>query len=138
MKCEEALMMKMAELDGEGVASTDAVKHIESCDNCRHEIAAMQGLDAIFRQHTAATSDVNVWPIVETRIAGTKTRVGWQALTVLVVAMAVIKIIEMSLDKDPGWLFGLVPLAVAVVLFILLRENPFKVNTELILESNHG
>ena len=134
MKCEEAMIMKMAELDGEQARSVEADTHIEGCENCRREVAAMRSLDGIFGVHRAARADTNLWPEVRERIGRQESSIGWQIFAIPVLALVAFKIVVMSLENEPGLLFGLVPLAIAAVLFALLRENPFRVNTELILE----
>ena len=36
--------------------------------------------------------------------------------------------------RDPGMAFKLVPLVIVALLFVLIKENPFRINTELVLE----
>ena len=134
MNCEESLLAKMAELDGEQSRSTEADTHIEGCEDCGRELAAMRILDDLFETHTSVRSDASVWPQVRERIAKQPSGFGWKIFAFPVVALVAFKIIAMTLENEPGLLFGLVPLVIAAVLFALLRENPFKVNTELILE----
>ena len=138
--CEEVLMAKMAELDGESTAiSTDDVDlHFAVCENCQLEFAAIRRVDQSFELHVRSEHVADLWPAIEERIATRTRAVGWKTFAVFAVALAALKIIERSFESDPGWLFGLVPLVLAALLFVLLRENPFKVNTELTLESHHG
>lgn len=140
IECEEVLLAKMAELDGESSAmqADDIDRHLAVCENCQLEFAHLRRVDQSFELHLRREHDAGLWPAVQERIATRPRAAGWQTFAVFAVALAALKIIGMSFANDPGWLFGLVPLALAVVLFVLLRENPFKVNTELILESNHG
>ena len=132
MNCEKALMLKMAELDGEQAPSVEVDTHVHECETCRRELAAMQGVDALLREHVAVETDVTVWPQVRERIAAKQS--GWRFLGPLVVALILFKVIAMSVASEPGLLLGIVPLLIAFFLFLLLRENPFRVNTELILE----
>jgi len=37
-------------------------------------------------------------------------------------------------EAEPGWAIELAPLIIFGALLVFLRENPFKINTELILE----
>lgn len=134
MNCEEALMMKMAELDGEQARSIETDAHIEGCEDCSREIAAMRSLDVLFEAHEPMQSDVSVWPHVSDRISKQTPSVGWGIFAIPVLALVAFKVFGMTLPTEPGLLFGLVPVAIAAGLFILLRENPFKVNSELILE----
>ena len=138
LACEEVLMVKMAEADGEGASSPEANLHIESCQSCRKELAAMRGLNEVFREHSLIVADVNVWPQVRESIARRSSGLSWLAIAVLIAVMAGVKIVSMSMTSDLAFLFGLLPLACAAALFLLLNENPFKVNTKLILESDHG
>lgn len=137
MNCEESLLVKMAELDGEQARSTDADTHIEGCEDCRRELAAMRSLDDLFETHTSVRSDATVWPQVRERIAQQPSGVGWKIFAFPVVALVAFKIIALTLANEPGLLFGLAPLVIAAVLFAMLRENPFRVNTELILEKEN-
>lgn len=140
MNCEEVLLAKMAEIDGEsnGVSFEDAEAHIADCDNCRREIAELGKLNDIFERHQRVERHVNVWPVVQGRIAARPGTASWRVFGVLAIFLAASKVIGMFFENDGAWLFGLVPLALAAMLFALLRENPFKVNTELMLESHHG
>jgi uncharacterized membrane protein len=36
--------------------------------------------------------------------------------------------------RDLGLAFKLVPLVIVAFLFVLIKENPFRINTELVLE----
>jgi hypothetical protein len=36
--------------------------------------------------------------------------------------------------RDPGMTFKLVPLIIVALLFVFIKENPFRINTELVLE----
>ena len=134
LTCEETLMAKMAELDGEAAASAEAELHLENCDACRQELAAMQDLNVLFRSHDRAGNDVRIWHRIEDRLSVRSRNVGWEPFAVIAAALVAFKFIEMSLRNDPGFLFGLVPLVLAAMLFIVLRENPFKVNADLAME----
>jgi hypothetical protein len=43
------------------------------------------------------------------------------------------RIVEMAPDRDFGLLFKLVPVALVIAAFSYLKENPFKVHSELSL-----
>ena|SRR5687767_3160790 len=129
--CEEILIAKMAELDGEALPSEEVERHFRACEACRLELSAMRGVDELFRSNRRAEANLNVWSPIERRISR---KIGWSPFVLIAVILVVCKIVEMSLKNDPGLLFGLVPIAVAAALFVLLRENPFRVNPELAME----
>jgi len=138
--CEEVLIAKMAELDGESVTMSpdDVDAHLAVCENCQLEFAGLRRVDQTLELHVRREGDADVWPAVQERIATRTQAFDWQTFAVFAVALAAFKIVAMSMENDPGWLIGLVPVVLAAILFAVLKENPFKVNTELLLESNHG
>ena len=140
MKCEEFLLAKMAELDGESAAISpgDVERHLAGCENCRLEFAGLRRVDQSFELHARREHNADLWSSVEERITAPTRAASWKPFGAFAVALVVFRIVEMSLENDPGWFFGLVPVVLAALFFVLLRENPFKVNTELILESHHG
>lgn len=140
MNCDEVLLTKMAEADGESVhpAIEAANKHVDSCENCRREIAQMREMNEIFDHHRRFETDARLWPVVQGRIGEPAGNGGWITFAALALALVAFKTAGMLFDNAGAWLLGLVPLVLAGLLFLLLRENPFKVNTEIILESHHG
>jgi anti-sigma factor RsiW len=140
MKCEELLLAKMAELDGEwsefSIEAVDA--HLLDCASCRSELEMLLAVNETFDRHMRVEHDANVWPAVQRSLVTQRGEVRWRTFAVFALALAAFKIVAMSMENDPGWLIGLVPLVLAATLFAVLKENPFKVNTELLLESNHG
>ena len=140
MKCEEVLLAKMVEMDGERteipIETDDA--HLLDCESCRREVEAMRAVNETFDRHVRVEHAANVWPTVQQRIATQSREFGWRTFGVFAFPLAALKIVAMSTQNDPGWLIGLVPLVLAAILFAVLKENPFKINTDLILESNNG
>ena len=135
--CEEVLIAKMAALDGEptAISPDDADSHLAVCENCRLELAGLRRVDQSFELHVRREHDADLWPAVQKRIEKRTRAVGWQTFAIFAVALVAFRIAEMSSGNDIGWLLGLVPLVLAALLFVLLRENPFKVRTDLVLES---
>ena len=132
LTCEEVLIARMAELDGELPPNPETERHLMGCDKCRGEVAAMQELDELFRSHERADVAISLWPQIEKRIS--PSTFGWQPFAVIAAALVVFKFVEMSVRTDPGFLFGLVPIVLAAALFMVLKENPFKVNANLAME----
>lgn len=131
--CDEVLMLKMAEADGEKVeVSDEANLHFKHCETCRDEFAQMQAMDKLMMTQARQQHNVDIWPLVEKRIA--VSRIGWVPFAVLAVVLVGYKLFELLPEQGPGLAFKLVPLAIAVAVFFVIKENPFRVNTELTLE----
>src|SRR5687767_13841167 len=112
LTCEEVLMAKMAELDGEARRSEEAERHLLDCKGCLNEVAAMQSLHDRFLSHQRAeASEVNIWPRLEHRISPQAGTFGWQPFAVVAAGLIAFKVVEMSLENDPGLLFALIPIA---------------------------
>ena len=137
INCENALMTIMAELDNEEteISSELAAAHLASCADCRQEFEQIQNTFSLLRKQTRRAQDANLWPAIEIRIdAKTATQTNWQPFLFLGVFLVAYKLLEMLPETDFGFIFKIVPLIFVVALFIFLKENPFKINTELILE----
>jgi hypothetical protein len=61
-------------------------------------------------------------------------RIGWQLYAIVVVLLLAYKLVELLPKADPGWIINLVPLIIFGALLVFVRENPFRINTELLLE----
>lgn len=136
--CEDVLMAQMAAADGEesGFLEKQLADHIAACVNCQHELKQLQGLNRVLAGQTLAEPRVDIWPEVEKRIAKPAgSFLGWQPFALIGVLLVIYKLLEMLPARDPGMIFKLVPLVIAASLFVLIKENPFRINTELMLES---
>jgi anti-sigma factor RsiW len=138
LTCEEVLISQMAAADGEEPELTkqQLSTHIAGCANCQHELQQFRGLDQLLAGHTLSQeSHVDLWPAVENRIARpARATFRWQPFALIGLLLVIYKLLEMLPARDPGLAFKLVPLVIVVLLFILIRENPFRINTELVLE----
>ena len=140
IKCEDAILSAMAEFDGEEpLISAEQLKtHLDGCENCRREIAQMQKTFGLLRAQTRREQTADLWLSIEKRIEPLQTeaapQIGWNVFALLAVFLVGYKLLEMLPDEDFGFLFKFVPLVFVVALFGFLRENPFKINTQLTLE----
>jgi len=131
--CEDVLMAQMAAVDGEepGFSTKQFSEHIAACANCQHELKQLQTLDQVLAGHTLSEPRVDLWPAIANRIAG---RTNWQPFALIGLLLVIYKLLEMLPARDPGIAFKLVPLVIVVLLFVFIRENPFRINTDLVLE----
>lgn len=137
LDCERVLMAKMAELDGEKpeIFGERVNLHIEQCGDCRREIEQMQYLDHVLQGQERRLPNVDLWPAVEKHIGPrTASQIGWGPFALIAVLLVAYKLFEMLPERDPGMAFKIVPLVVLTALFIMISENPFKIDPELILE----
>jgi hypothetical protein len=135
--CEDVLMSQMAAADGEqSEFSTQQLStHIATCANCQHELKQSEALDQLLAGHTLSEPRVDLWPGVENRIAKrTSAAFHWRPFALIGLLLVVYKLLEMLPARDLGLAFKIVPLVIVVLLFVLIRENPFRINTELVLE----
>lgn len=134
LSCDDVLMAQMAVADGEAPELSQELfeAHVASCANCRQDLAEMQSLDLVLAQQMLAESSVDLWPPVENRIA--KRSLGWKPFALIGLLLVVYKLLELLPARDLGLVFKLVPLVIFTLLFVFIRENPFRINTELVLE----
>jgi len=133
LNCDDVLMLKMAEADGEPVEVTDPAKlHFEQCETCRNEFAQMQAMNNLMMKQIRHEQNVDLWPLIEKRTAGSQ--IHWMPFAVLAVLLLGYKLFELLPERDPGFAVKLVPLAIVVTVFFVIKENPFRVNSELTLE----
>jgi len=135
--CEDVLMSQMATADGEQpeFSMQQLSTHIATCANCQHELKQSQVLDQLLAGHTLSEARVELWPAIENRIAKrSSSAFHWRPFALIGLLLVVYKLLEMLPARDLGMAFKLVPLVIVVLLFVFIRENPFRINTELVLE----
>jgi hypothetical protein len=137
LSCEDVLMAQMAVADGEepGFAKEQLVAHIGVCANCHQELEQSQALDQVLAGHALSETRVDLWPVIENSIAKrSRPAIGWKPFALIGLLLVIYKLLEMLPAEVPGMAFKLVPLVIVALLFVLIRENPFRINTELVLE----
>ena len=137
MNCEEILIQKSALLDGESadLSAEEINVHLETCENCRQEIVQMENAVYLLEKQERRGIDADLWSAIEKRIPAETTReTNWQPFILLGTFLVVYKLVEMLPERDFGLALKIVPFVLIAVIFGFLKENPFKINTELILE----
>ncbi|MGZ5435446.1 MAG: anti-sigma factor family protein [Pyrinomonadaceae bacterium] len=137
VNCDEVLMAWMAENDGE--KSTLAVEqisaHIKSCGKCRQEVEQNMRVDSLLKRQARHQHDPNLWPAVEKRLGSRIVPgIGWAPFGLFGAIFVAYKLFEMLPEQAPGIAFKLVPLIFIVGLFVVIKENPFRINAELTSE----
>jgi predicted anti-sigma-YlaC factor YlaD len=137
LNCEKILMAKMAEIDGEKpeISGEKMDLHMAACENCRREFEQIENIGNLFKRQTRRESNPNLWAGIEKQIEEKHTSpISSKPFVFLGVFLIVYKLLEMLPERDFGLVFKIVPLIFIVALFVFLKENPFKINTELTLE----
>ena len=131
--CEEILMRLMAVFDGEETDfSPERLNaHLSVCAECRGDIDRLRNTFAALENQSRRSENVDLWSKIEPRL---EKKMSWQPLAFLGVFLVGCKLAEMLPETDPGFVFKFAPLVLVVVLFAILKENPFKINTETGLE----
>jgi hypothetical protein len=127
MECDEQTAMSTSEID----------LHIKSCTVCRQEAEQLRRLDGMFKRHRRREHDVELWPAIQRKISLQPTRsTSWRPFAVLAVLLLTYRALELIAPNPPILLFNLVPIAIVFGLFALIRENPFRINSKLVMEMN--
>lgn len=133
--CDDVLMAAMALADGEEAALSEAQvdTHLAGCEACRLELELAGEAVRVLEARGRRIREPDLWPGIEKRIsagAAPSTLVFWALGAVLVGY----KLIELLPEEAPAYAYRIVPLIIVAAAFIFIRENPFKIKTELILE----
>lgn len=137
VNCDEVLMAWMAESDGEKptLAVEQISAHIKSCGKCRQEVEQSMRVDSLLKRQARHQHEANLWPAVEKRLGSRIVpRIGWVPFGFFGAIFVAYKLFEMLPEQAPGIAFKLVPLILFVGLFVLIKENPFRINAELASE----
>ncbi len=138
--CESACRSAMARKDGyvSDLSADQIEAHLADCSDCRGEVRQLRALANLLDGQKRRQRTENIWEHVEQHLpdalpARSTSRV-WRAFVVLGLLLLGYRLVEMIPDRHFGFLFKLVPILLVMAAFSYLRENPFKINSELTLE----
>ena len=136
LTCENVLLAIMAAADGENaqLSPEEVNVHLRDCENCRDEAVRMKRVSAIFRQAIRREETIDLWPAISRRLDQQSPRVAWEPYAIVSVMLLAYKLVELIPKAEPGWAINLVPLIIFAAFLVFVRENPFRINTELLLE----
>jgi hypothetical protein len=142
IKCETVILSAMAEFDGEEQAfsSEQSKTHLAVCENCRREIEEMQTTIGLLETQTRREQTADLWQLIEKRIEPLPkeaTQLSWKFFALLAGFLVAFRLLEMLPAEEFNFFFKFVPLVFVVALFGFLKENPFKINTQLTLENDY-
>jgi len=135
-QCESVRIAAMALADGEQpVLDREMIAaHVAECAACRLELEQLRGVDVRLAGKARREYPVDLWPSLEPRLAAPSRQ--RRMLLVLAVMLLAYKIAEFAPSRDFGLAVQLVPVLIALAVFRYLKENPFRITTELKLEGD--
>jgi predicted anti-sigma-YlaC factor YlaD len=135
--CETVQQAYLSEIDGEAPAMLPEqfASHLADCQDCRTVVGQLRNLDQMLTRQTRRDHDSDLWPAIQQRISPQHTLSGsWQPFALVGLLLVAYKFFEMIREQAPAIVFNLVPLVLMIGLFVLIKENPFRIKTELKLE----
>ena len=124
----------MALMDGEAAPIDRAgiEIHMQTCRRCASEIEALHSLAERLAAFSRATVTADVWPAIEARLdrpAGIPAGLVLTAASVCLIAWRAVE--AATMDPLALWTRSLT-IGVAVLVFVCLRVNPFRVEPRLV------
>ena len=138
--CENIRMASMARADGSSssLSSARIDAHLASCAECRQEVQQMATLMGLLDSARRGARNEEVWPLIDRDLEGVakprKEGFDWRPFLLLGLLLAGYRVILAANGQQLGIWFKLVPVALVIVAFAYVKENPFKINSELRLE----
>ncbi|HYV05671.1 MAG TPA: zf-HC2 domain-containing protein [Blastocatellia bacterium] len=138
--CETVLMAAMSVADGSPaeIETARIEAHLAQCGNCRSELEALGGLAKLLDAQKRRQSDEQLWSTIQPRLSdraeaqpADRTLKMWAPVGLILLAY---KLFEQVSDRQLALVYKLLPLLLIAAAFLFLRQNPFKINTELKLE----
>ncbi|MBX3278479.1 MAG: zf-HC2 domain-containing protein [Acidobacteria bacterium] len=135
VSCESICLAAMAVADGETppIPAPEIEIHLAQCAHCRSEVGQLKSVIELLNAQRRSEQTENVWDGVaktlRRRSEAQRTSDHWPWFLLLGLLLAGYRIGVAATDWEPGLWFKLAPILVAVAVFALLRENPFKVNS---------
>ena len=134
--CEDIQMAIMAHDDDQQgpISRAEIETHMATCDACKQQVEELRQLDGMLMRQQRRQYDVELWPAIQRQLSPQTTNAGWQPFAVIALLLTTYKVFEMAAANPPVLLFNLVPLVLMFVLFAVIKENPFRINSELVME----
>ncbi len=132
--CESVQLAAMSLADGEqpGLDPDFVTAHVAGCAACRLELEQLRAVGVRLAGQSRRELRADLWPSIETRLAAPSRQ--RRVFLVLGVLLVTYKIAEFAPSREFGLAVQLVPIAIALAVFRFLKENPFRITTELKLE----
>ena len=143
ISCERVCASVMAAADGyppDDMSGELVDAHLRGCAECRREVEDLRALTRLLGRQKRRGHSGDVWPSVAARLAEAEAASRRRAsaaravFTLLGLVLLCFRVTEMLPERAPGLYVKALPVLLAAAAFAYLRENPFRVDTELKLE----
>lgn len=140
--CENVCRAAMAIEDGyvSDLSADQIEAHLADCSDCRGEVRQLRALANLLDGQKRRQQTENIWERVEQHLPAAlpprSTSRVWRAFVILGLLLLGYRLLEIVPDRHLGLLFKLVPILLVIAAFSYLRENPFKINSQLTLEGS--
>jgi len=141
-RCEKVRLAAMAALDGETppLSEQEIHEHLAACAACRAEVEQFQqAMAPLDRQKPRAFAE-DVWPGVEAILSKqtvpARPRREAYVFAVLGLVLFACKVLGVLPELGSNWLPKVLSLVAALVLFGVLKQNPFHITGNLKLEGD--
>jgi anti-sigma factor RsiW len=133
-QCDAIVLSAMAWMDGEAapIDRDEIDAHILTCRHCASEIEALRLLAERLTTVNRAVATADVWPTVEARLDRPEAIPSGFVLTAGSVCLLAWRALEAATMDPLAWWTRPVAVGVAVLMFLCLRVNPFRVEPRLV------
>ena len=137
INCESVMLAAMALIDGErpSLSTFELEDHLSWCELCKEEVDALRELHQVFNSRKRVHQQVAVWPTISQRLdsGAAKTQFSWRLVLLFGVPLLGYKGLMLILQIAPSLWLKFIPVILVILVFAVLRTNPFKINSELTL-----
>lgn len=137
VNCEAVRMASSAASDGYHgpLEPAEIEDHLAQCGDCRSELERLGELMRLLDSLNRRESKEQLWGGIEARLDSRAPVSGvshdLRLLVPMVVMLLAYKLFEQLATRNIGFQIKLVLLLLVIVLFVLMKENPFKISAEL-------
>jgi predicted anti-sigma-YlaC factor YlaD len=134
--CDEVRIAVLARLDGEraDVAPDQVDAHVAHCPSCRAAIAGLEAIHGDLARVDYERLDIDLWPILEPRVAAEAPTAASRELRGIVGLTAVLvawRLAQLVLDLPAPVINSIVPLALIVLVLRRTTGDPFAIRRSL-------
>lgn len=140
LNCEMVCLAAMVILDGRQAerSAEEIENHLTNCPACRDEVKQLTALKVLLGSQKRRELSADVWSTIREKVVvqapqktNSRARLPFMVLAGLLLGYRLIDLIPKA---DLGMIFKVVPVLIVIAVFMYVKENPFKINTQLRLE----